>query len=105
MVDQYTELVELDDFQLENKEQDVRGHALRTYDGRELGIIQRMLVDPEREHVAALVLSNGHGIPVEDVEIRDGEVFIDPVEEARYFKPTNFRGSVSRGRVRVRSRT
>lgn len=105
MVDQYTDLKELDHYKLEHEHQDIRGCTLKTYDGRELGVISRMLVDPERENVAALVLSNGHGVPVEDIEIREGEVFIDPVEESRYFKPADSRHTVARGPVRVRSRT
>lgn len=105
MVDQYTELSELDDYQLENSEQDLRGRALRTYDGRRIGTIQRMLVDPERQHVAALVLDDGRGVPVSDIEIRDGEAFIDPVEEARYFKPAARPHTVARSPVAVRRRT
>lgn len=102
MVDQYTELEELDRYELANDEQDVRGHALRTTDGRRLGTIQRMLVDPERKHVAALVLEDGRGVPVDEIEIRDGEAFIDPVEEARYFSPSSRTRAVPRGRVGVR---
>ncbi len=105
MVDKYTALVELDDYQLQNDDQDLRGHVLRTYDGRQLGTIQRMLVDPERQHVAALVLEDGRGVPVEDIEIREGDAYIDPVEEARYFEPPARRGTVERGPVLVRIRS
>lgn len=104
MVDTYTNLSDLDDYQLENSEQDLRGHALRTYDGRRLGTVQRMLVDPERQHVAALVLDDGRGVPVEDIEIKDGEAYVDPIEEARYFQPEGRRRTVARGPVRVRNR-
>lgn len=102
MVDQYTALEDLDQYELANDEQDVRGHALRTTDGRRLGTIQRMLVDPQREHVAALVLDDGRGVPVDEIEIRDGEAFIDPVEEAKYFSPPTRSRAVPRGRVVVR---
>ena len=105
MVDQYTELEELDHYKLEHENQDIRGCTLKTYDGRELGVISRMLVDPERENVAALVLSDGRGVPVEDVELRDGEVFIDPVEESRYFKAEDTGRTVPRGSIRARRRT
>lgn len=102
MVDQYAELQDLDRYELANEEQDVRGHALRTTDGRRLGTIQRMLVDPEREHVAALVLDDGRGVPVDEIEIRNGEAFIDPVEETKYFSPPSRTRAVPRGRVGVR---
>ncbi|MEW9853713.1 PRC-barrel domain-containing protein [Novosphingobium sp. M1R2S20] len=104
MVDQYTSLTDLDKYKLENEEQDLRGRALRTYDGRRLGTIQRMLVDPERQHVAALVLEDGRGVPVADIEIKDGDAYIDPIEESRYFKPPAARTTVPRGPVRVRNR-
>lgn len=104
MADEYSDLRELDDYHLEHSEQDLRGHALRTNDGKYLGTIRRMLVDPEREHVAALVLDDGRGVPVDEVEIRDDDAYIDPVEEARYFKPEARRRTVARGPVRVKSR-
>lgn len=105
MADRYTELSELDDYKLANPDQDLRGHALKTMDGRRLGTIQRMLVDPERKHVAALVLDDGRGVPVSDIEIRDGEAYIDPVEEARYFRPVARRRTVPRGPIIVRPGT
>lgn len=104
MVDQYTALTELDDYQLEHDDQDLRGRALRTYDGQKLGIVQRMLVDPEKSKVAALILEDGRGVPVDDIEIRDGEAFIDPVQEALYFHSETRRHSVARGPVSVRTR-
>ena len=104
MVDQYTNLNELDDYQLVNDEQDLRGHALMTTDNKRLGTIRRMLVDPEHEHVAALVLDDGRGVPVEDIEIRDGNAYIDPIEESRYFTPRERSRTVARSRVRVSRR-
>ncbi|WP_305096581.1 PRC-barrel domain-containing protein [Croceibacterium aestuarii] len=102
MVDQYTELRELDDYELVNDEQDLRGHPLMTRDGRRLGTVQRMLVDPEHDHVAALVLDDGRGVPVDEIEIRDGNAYIDPVDEARYFTPPRRERAVTRNRVIVR---
>lgn len=104
MVDHYTSLDDLDGYELVNNDQDVRGHALRTTDGQKLGTVQRMLVDPERGHVAALVLEDGRGVPVDELEIRDGEAIIDPVEEARYFSPATRDRRVARSAVIVRSR-
>lgn len=101
MVDQYTDLHELDDYKLADRSQDLRGHALITYDGHRLGTIQRMLVGPDRDRVAALVLEDGRGVPVEDIEIRDGDAYIDPVEESRWFAHERRRHARARGPVTV----
>lgn len=74
-------LSELEDWELVNKDQDIRGHALMMRSGRKLGIIRRMLVDRDHERVAALVLDDGRTIPVEDVEIRGGEAYIEDIDE------------------------
>lgn len=75
-------LSELDDWELENEDQDIRGCALMTRSGRSLGTIRRMLVDRDHERVAALVLDNNRAVPVEDVEIRDGKVYIADIDDA-----------------------
>jgi uncharacterized protein (TIGR02271 family) len=70
-------LVDLDDWELVNSGQDIRGQMLYTADGdRELGIISRMLVDRNEERVAVLVLDNGRAVAVEDVELRDGRAYV-----------------------------
>ena len=102
--DSYVDLAELGDYRLENSHQDLRGQGLYSTDGTRLGTIRRMLVDPEREHVAALVLDDGRGVPVSEIEIRRGDAYIDPVEESRYFRPTDDRRDVKRGPVPVRRR-
>ncbi|MEQ5786367.1 PRC-barrel domain-containing protein [Erythrobacter sp. NFXS35] len=102
MTDHYVDLDELDDYKLEHRNQDLRGHHLYSHDGTRLGTVSRMLVDPEREHVAALVLDDGRGVPVSEIEIRDGDAYIDPVEESRYFTPRKREREMPRGPVRVR---
>jgi sporulation protein YlmC with PRC-barrel domain len=99
--DDYIDLDELDDYKLEHKHQDLRGHGLYSYDGTRLGTVSRMLVDPEREHVAALVLDDGRGVPVSDIEIKGNDAYIDPVEESRYFTPRSRERTIGRGPVRV----
>ncbi|PEQ10569.1 hypothetical protein B2G71_21540 [Novosphingobium sp. PC22D] len=101
----FDNLRELDDYELVNRDQDVRGHPLKSSDGRNLGIIRRMLVDPERENVVALVLDDGRGVPVDEVEIRDGQAVIDPVEESHFFAPPARSGSIPRNRIGVLRRT
>ncbi|WP_375290113.1 PRC-barrel domain-containing protein [Qipengyuania sp.] len=105
MTDQYTDLAELDEYQLEHEGQDLRGHGLYSTDGKRLGTVSRMLVDPEHDHVAALVLEDGRGVPVSEIEIRDGDAYIDPVEESRYFKPSKRSYKRKRGVVVVTRRS
>ena len=71
-------LTELDEWQLENSDQDLRGRSLMTRSGEKLGTVRRMLVDRNQERVSALVLDNGQTVAIEDVEIRDdGCAYID----------------------------
>ena len=80
METKYPTLYELDDYKLANRDQDVRGRPLKTHSGDRLGLIERMLVDRDHERVAALVLDDGRAFPVEDIEIRDGEAYIESAE-------------------------
>lgn len=67
-------LSDLDDWQLEDSDQDVRGSELVNVQGTPLGKIRDMLVDLERERVSAVVLDDGRVFPVESLEIRDDAV-------------------------------
>ncbi len=102
MSTKYEDLRELDDYQLENSEQDLRGHSLTTSDGLHLGTIKRMLVDPDRDHVAGLVLEDDRIVPVSEIEIRDGNAVIDPVDADGFEMAPARPRSVPRGRVSVR---
>lgn len=105
MAKDYEDLHELDNYQLENSDQDLRGNALYTNDGQRLGTVQRMLVDPDRNHVAALVLENHRFVPVSEIEIRDGDAYIDPVEADGFSVAPPRERTVPRGRVSVRPRS
>ena len=98
MAKEYKDLHELDSYELENSEQDLRGNALYTFDGKRL-------VDPERNHVAALVLEDHRFVPVSEVEIRDGDAYIDPVDADGFGVVPPRKREVSRGRVLVHPRT
>lgn len=74
-------LADLDDWQLENSDQDLRGRPLMTRSGQTLGTVKRMLVDCDHKRVSALMLDNGRTVAVEDVEIRDGKAFIDEARD------------------------
>lgn len=104
MTHEYKDLRELDDYQLVNEDQDLRGSVLYTTGGERIGTVRRMLVDPDRDHVAGLVLEDHRIVPVSEIEIRDGDAYID-LAHATGFKaapvPKRSRG---RGRVPVRGR-
>ncbi len=76
-----TTLADLDDWQLENSDQDLRGRPLMTSDGETVGTVRRMLVDCNAERVTALVLDDGRTVAIEDVEIRDGNAYIDEARD------------------------
>ncbi len=69
-------LSELDDWQLEHSRQDIRGRRLVGPSGEALGTVREMLVDRDHERVAAITLSDGRTVPVEQIEIRDDYVLL-----------------------------
>lgn len=113
-------LAELDDWQLQDDDQDIRGWPLLSPTGERLGVISRMLVDRDRERVAAVVLDNGQTIPVEQIDILEDRVVMaggvvdrdvsggDVVNEERVpiVEESLVVGKreVERGHIRVRSR-
>lgn len=117
-------LSELGDWQLVDKDQDLRGRPLLDPSGDRLGVVRRMLVDRDNRRVAAVVLDDGRTIAIEDVEIRDGEAWLDR-EPATMTMPAGERGTaddevaipiaeeqlvvgkrtVARGQIHVRTHT
>ena len=77
-------LVRLEDshWKLPDDDIDLRGRTLLDAAGQPLGEIASMMVDPEREEVATVVLASGREVPVRDVEIRtDGVFYLPPAAE------------------------
>lgn len=71
----------LDKYELEHSDQDLRGKTLYTTDGKELGRVDDMLVNTDRERVAALRLEDDRVIDIDHVDIRDGKpVLLVPTE-------------------------
>lgn len=105
MTNGYEGLRELDDYQLVDQDQDLRGSGLYTTDGKRLGTIRRMLVDPDRDHVAGLVLDDHRIVPVSEIEIRDDDAYIDPVDATGFNVAPLPKRSKARGLVSVRRRT
>lgn len=64
----------LDKWELEHKDQDVRGYMLVQPDGERIGRIDQMLVDREHERVAGIRVEDGRVFPVEPLTLRDDVV-------------------------------
>lgn len=72
--DRFDELEELGDWNLVNKEQDIRGFAVLDTSGNSYGKIRDLLVDKKKKHVAAVRLEDGRTVPASHLEIRDLDV-------------------------------
>ncbi|WP_375271453.1 DUF2382 domain-containing protein [Sphingomonas sp.] len=88
-------LAGLDDWQLEDSDQDLRGKMLRTADGRDIGEIDDMLADTDQERVVGLRLADGRVVNVDSVDIRDGAPVL-LVDQAQVPPPP---AGVARGEV------
>ena len=64
-------LGELNDWELEDSDQDVRGRRLRAPSGEDLGLIKDLMVDLEDERVVAVVTGEGEAYGAGGLEIRD----------------------------------
>ena len=64
-------LAGLDDWQLEDSDQDLRGKMLKTADGREVGEVDDMLADLNDQRIVALRLADGRVVNIDSVDIRD----------------------------------
>lgn len=73
-------LASLDNWQLENSDQDLRGKTLVDLQGRELGRVDDMLADVHDERIVALRLHDDRIVNIDNVDIRDGHAVltVDP---------------------------
>jgi len=67
-------LSELDKWQLEHDDQDIRERPLVSATGAEVGVIKDLMVDLDDKRVAAVVTSLGEAYAVQDLEIREDRV-------------------------------
>lgn len=67
-------LSELDKWELEHDDQDIRERPLISAVGAEVGVIKDLMVDLDNKRVAAVVTNMGEAYAVEDLEIRDNKV-------------------------------
>ena len=72
--EKYEKLDRLGDWKLEHKSQDIRGRPLVSETGEEYGIIDDLIVDRGKEHVAAIRLKDGRMCGVEWLDIKADRV-------------------------------
>jgi len=62
---------------LDRREQDIRGWAVRDTDGRVLGTVDELVIDTDTKRVAQVVLAEGTLFPAHDVLIGDHVLTIE----------------------------
>lgn len=72
--DRFGKLDALKKWELVNDDQDIRGCMVTSVTGERYGTVEDMLVDREREHVAAVKLDDGRIVPADNLEIRGRDV-------------------------------
>lgn len=74
-------LENLNNYELEDSDKDLRGKTLTTPDGKSVGRIDDMFVDPSRERICAVRLEDDRMIDIDHIDIRDGKpVLLVPQE-------------------------
>ncbi|HRI49076.1 MAG TPA: YsnF/AvaK domain-containing protein [Pseudomonadota bacterium] len=64
-------LSKMDDYELVDKDQDLRGWKVQDATGKTLGKVAEMLVDSDKERVTTLLLDNNAEYSIEDLELGD----------------------------------
>jgi sporulation protein YlmC with PRC-barrel domain len=72
--DRFGELESLGSWTLVNDDQDIRGYPVSSASGATYGTIEDLLVDKDKEHVAAVRLNDGRIVAAANLEIRDRQV-------------------------------
>ena len=85
----YAKLENLEDWELEHKEQDIRNRPLVTPTGDTLGTIDDLLIDRGAERVAAVRLDDGRVCAVEALEIQSDQVIYRPAGEVEAYGVDN----------------
>lgn len=73
-------LSQLDDWELVYEDQDIRGWPVQDREGNRLGTVREMIVDTDTELVEEVVLDDGTEYPNDDIELRDGVVYLRRTE-------------------------
>jgi hypothetical protein len=75
-------LSQLADWQLENRDQDIRGWPVQDEAGNTVGTVREMIGNTDVQYVDAIVLDNGAEIPTSDIAIGGGVVYLRSVAPA-----------------------
>lgn len=70
-------LSESAEYHVVNKSQDCRGWPVLDQDGTDLGRVEELMIDTDRNRVYTLRLDSGAIIPVDCVDLHDGRVLIE----------------------------
>jgi uncharacterized protein (TIGR02271 family) len=73
-------LSQLDDWELVDDDQDIRGWPVQDRDGNRLGTVRELIIDTDTELVEVIVLDNGQEYPNDDVELGRGVVYLRRAE-------------------------
>lgn len=71
-----TPLSDLRDWKLVSDDQDLRGRRLIDESGRDLGVIDQMMVNTDAERVDSVRSNTGELYPVGAIEIRDNDTVV-----------------------------
>lgn len=69
-------LSKMDDYELVDKDQDLRGWKVQDATGKNLGKVAEMLVDTDKERVTTLLLDNNAEYSIEDLELGDNVLLL-----------------------------
>ncbi len=81
-------LSQLEDWELVNEDQDIRGWPVEDQTGNRIGTVREMIVDTDTELVEDIVLDDGAEYPNDDIELGNGVVYlrraevVEPVAES-----------------------
>lgn len=75
-------LSKMDDYELVDKDQDLRGWKVQDASGKTLGRVAEMMVDTAKDRVTTLLLDSNAEYSIEDVELGDHTLLLGPQVQA-----------------------
>ena len=71
------------DWLLEDAQRDLRGYTAYDADGRRIGHVEDLLVDPDSQRIRAVRLDDGQEADIEHLHVGDDAVYVDEMNRAR----------------------
>jgi uncharacterized protein (TIGR02271 family) len=78
-----TPLSKSDEYELVDKDRDIRGWKVQDHAGNVLGKVEELIVDTERETVTHIILDNQVQYPIRDIELANDRVVVTAPVPAR----------------------